>query len=214
MIAVVDYGLGNVRAILNIYDRAGIPAIAASCPEELERASGLILPGVGAFDWAMSKLRASGLAEVLNVQVVEKAIPVLGICVGMQMMASGSDEGSLPGLSWIPGYVRKFSTRQDWPGLPAPHMGWNDLDVSESGQALFDSTFERQSFYFLHSYYFDPAGTSTNVLATADYGGAFASAVGCKNATGVQFHPEKSHRWGESLLIRFAVEVCGCCARV
>jgi len=201
MITIVNYGLGNVLAFANIYQRLGIPFRLASNAAELEGATRLILPGVGAFDWAMKRLAASGMRAHLDKLVKEHQVPVLGVCVGMQMMARRSDEGELPGLGWIPANVRRFDDSGFDQKTHLPHMGWNDV-TPELGNALFREL-ETPRFYFLHSYYFEPDGTDS-VLATCDYMGRFASAVRVNHIYGVQFHPEKSHQWGVQLLKNFA----------
>lgn len=201
MIAIVQYGLGNVAAFANIYKRLNIPAGIAVTPEEILVADRLILPGVGAFDWAMKRLDASGLRPALE-EAVSHGIPVLGICVGMQMMAQRSDEGKLPGLGWIAGEVRRFDEAAFTQKTCLPHMGWNDVAPCD-GDGLFRELVEGARFYFLHSYYFVPCNPD-HVLATTDYNGCYASAVRSGNVFGVQFHPEKSHAWGIQLLKNFA----------
>lgn len=200
MIGIVDYGLGNVQAIMNIYRRLNIPAALASAPDDLARAERLILPGVGAFDWAMSRLEASGMLPGLHERVAS-GTPILGICVGMQMMAPCSDEGERPGLGWIDGAVRKFDFGAE-PKVPLPHMGWNDV-APAGGHPLFAGLEQDAQFYFLHSYYFAPASADAT-LCTTDYGGRYASGVHAGHVLGVQFHPEKSHHWGIRLLKNFA----------
>lgn len=202
MIRVVDYGVGNIQAFLTMLKRLGIEAGRASSAAELADATRLILPGVGAFDHAMELLNRSGMRQPLEEMVVVRKVPVLGICVGMQMLASGSDEGQLPGLGWIPGRVRAFVSHPQSRNLPLPHMGWNDLQVDGSS-GLFRGFSERPRFYFLHSYYFDCADRS-QVLATAEYGFAFDCVVSSGNIHGVQCHPEKSHHFGAQLLKNFA----------
>lgn len=202
MIAIVCYGLGNVQAIANIYKRLNIPAIMASEPEQLAQAERIILPGVGAFDWAMTRLNASGMRQALDRVVLEERKPVLGICVGMQMLAQASEEGELAGLGWIEGEIRKFDVTKFVQATRLPHMGWNNIQVASS-RGLFNELDAVARFYFLHSYYFAPHNAA-DVLTTTDYGGVFASAVGSHNIYGVQFHPEKSHQWGIQLLQNFA----------
>ncbi len=199
MITIIDYGLGNVLAFANSYKRLGVQVAIAREPEELARASKLILPGVGSFDHAMGLLNASGMRETLDELVVVKRVPVLGVCVGMQMLARGSEEGREEGLRWLLGDV----CRLDSPGAHLPHMGWNDVAPRESG-GLFAGLESEARFYFLHSYYFK-TDRPADVLATVDYGGTFACAVRSGNIFGVQFHPEKSHRFGMRLLQNFAV---------
>lgn len=202
MIAIVHYGLGNLQAFANIYKRLNIPAEIAETPEEILGADRIILPGVGAFDWAMKRLDASGLRPALEEAVVAQGRPVLGICVGMQMMAQRSDEGKLPGLGWIAGEVRRFNEAAFTQKTRLPHMGWNDVAPFD-GKGLFQELTDNARFYFLHSYYFVPRNPE-HVLATTDYNGRYASAVRSGNVLGVQFHPEKSHAWGIQLLKNFA----------
>lgn len=201
MIGIVDYGLGNIRAFLNVYRRLGIPATAADSRASLESASKLILPGVGAFDWALQRLDASGLREPLDEMVLERKVDVLGVCVGMQMMARSSEEGDSPGLGWIDADVRRIEDVDSDRQPMLPHMGWND-----AAPAAADSLFrgiESPRYYFLHSYCVVPDQPDCT-LATTEYGGRFTSAVQVGNVYGTQFHPEKSHHWGVQLLQNFA----------
>lgn len=209
MIAIVDYGLGNVQAIANIYKRLGIEATLARSADELAAGSHLILPGVGSFDWAMSRLDASGMRPTLERLVQTEGRPVLGICVGMQMMAERSDEGSAAGLGWFPARVKLFDDARFRGPTHLPHMGWNDV-VPARPDPLFAGLEQDSRFYFLHSYHFAPEDPA-HVLATASYGGDFACAVRRANVWGVQFHPEKSHQWGIQMLKNFAaLQGAGC----
>ena len=201
MITLVSYGLGNVQAFANIYRRLNIPVQIAQTVDELATAERIILPGVGAFDWAMTRLEASGLRPCLNDLVMERRRPVLGVCVGMQMMARLSDEGQLPGLGWIDAEVRRFDAGRFTQKTHLPHMGWNDVVPRRTDGLFQDMTSPR--FYFLHSYYFAPA-REEDTLAVTDYSKPFTSAVGVGNIYGTQFHPEKSHHWGIQLLRNFA----------
>lgn len=201
MIRVVDYGVGNIQAFMTMFKRLGIPAERARTPAELTDCTRLILPGVGAFDHAMRLLNESGLRPKLDSLVNESKVPILGICVGMQMLASESEEGVLPGLSWVPGRVRAFAATPQASDQPMPHMGWNDLQVRGKAQLLSGSS--SPQFYFLHSYYFD-AEDKADVIATAHYGIDFDAAVSRGHIHGVQFHPEKSHHWGAQLLKTFS----------
>lgn len=202
MIAIVDYGLGNVQAIANIYKRLNIPALLASTPAALESADRILLPGVGSFDWAMQSLERAGLRTCLDKLVMQERRPVLGICVGMQMMAKSSEEGQEAGLGWFDATVKRFDFKERAEPLMLPHMGWNDVTASRTSPLL--TGLEQDArFYFLHSYYFAPANQD-DVIASADYGGAFACGVQSGNCYGVQFHPEKSHGWGVQLLKNFA----------
>lgn len=202
MIAIVDYGLGNIKAIANIYKRLRVETCLATSKKDLEAATKIILPGVGAFDWAMTRLAESGLKEHLDELVVGKGIPVLGICVGMHMMAKRSDEGQLPGLDWIDAEVKRFDTSGFGGTTHLPHMGWNDVTPEKNG-CLFNHIESDARFYFLHSYFFRP-NRSSEILSFTDYHGFFASSVKSGNVFGVQFHPEKSHHWGIQLLKNFA----------
>lgn len=201
MITIVNYGLGNIQAFVNIYKRLNIPVRVALTAEDLTGTERIILPGVGSFDWAMECLNRSGMRELLNDLVLKQKCPVLGICVGMQMMAQRSEEGELPGLGWIDAEVNRFDESSFHQQTHLPHMGWNDVSPV-IGNSLF-SGLEDPRFYFLHSYYFLPTHPS-NTLATTNYNGSFVSAAKADNIYGVQFHPEKSHQWGVQLLKNFA----------
>jgi glutamine amidotransferase len=204
MIAIVDYGLGNVQAFVNLYKRIGIEIVAARSADELVRASRLILPGVGSFDHAIELLEASGMRSTLDELVLKKGVPVLGVCVGMQIMADSSDEGSRCGLGWIPGEVKALKPALETSGqrLPLPHMGWNDVRPT-AGNPLFKGLEQEARFYFLHSFYFTCADAGA-AGATCEYGLEFACAVRSGRIHGVQFHPEKSHHFGSELLKNFA----------
>lgn len=199
-ITLIDYGLGNIHAFANIYRRANIDVEIANTPNQLEKAEKLILPGVGAFDWAMERLDRSGFRDELDNAVLGRKVPVLGVCVGMQMMARSSTEGKLPGLGWIDAEVRRFNEISNHT-MPLPHMGWNDIHAISS-DCLFKNM-EDPRFYHLHSYCVIPA-KAEHVLARAEYGVTFTAAVRNENVFGTQFHPEKSHQWGIDLLRNFA----------
>ena len=202
MIAIIDYGLGNINAFVNIYKQLNVSFKLAKKVEDLDDATKLILPGVGAFDHAMEQLAASGMQDRLNELVLQKKLPVIGICVGMQMMANSSDEGNLPGLGWIDATVKKFDASKITYTTRLPHMGWNDVaPVAEN--PLFKGLEKDAKFYFLHSYYF-ACNNATDTLAITDYGGEFACAANHSNIYGVQFHPEKSHHYGIQLLKNFS----------
>lgn len=201
MLTIIDYGVGNVLAFANVFTRLNVPFAIATKPEDLAIASKLILPGVGSFDFAMQTLNASGMRAELERLVVVEKVPVIGICVGMQMLANFSEEGQMPGLGWIKGTVRQFKFDKQL-NLTMPHMGWNDVQPAVSSP-LFKGLEQESIFYFLHSYYFD-AEESNNVLSYSHYGFDFHSAVCKDNIYGVQFHPEKSHSYGHTLLKNFA----------
>ena len=202
VIAIVDYGLGNVRAFAHIYKNLNVPCTLAASAGELERATGLILPGVGAFDHAMEMLERSGLRGKLEELVRDRRVPVLGVCLGMQMLARSSEEGRRPGLGWIAGEVKKLRLPDPPGGVRLPHMGWNDVTPVQPG-GLFSGLAEGAVFYFLHSYYFS-CDDERDAVAVTEYGLRFACAVNSGRVYGVQFHPEKSHRQGIRLLENFA----------
>lgn len=202
MITIVDYGLGNVGAFANTYKRMDLPVRVARTADELAAAERIILPGVGAFDHAMNLLDGSGMRDTLEDLVVNKKRPVIGVCVGMQMLAEGSDEGERAGLGWISGRVRHFSRAPSNAELPMPHMGWNDVKPAAE-ERLFRGLETDARFYFLHSFYFEAADVA-DVAAHTSYGLEFACAVRRDHVHGVQFHPEKSHHFGSTLLKNFA----------
>lgn len=197
MIAIVDYGLGNIRAFGNIYKRLNVPFVYASTVNELMKATGIVLPGVGSFDYAMKKLNDSGLRETLDKLVLEKKTPVIGICVGMQIMANSSDEGTTKGLGWLDTNVKKFDEKSEF---PLPHMGWNQLLLNDN--PIFTELKSTPEFYFLHTYHFD--AEFEHVIATAQYANKIGCIVNQDNIYGIQCHPEKSHQAGVTLLKNFA----------
>jgi len=202
MIVIIDYGLGNIRAFENVYKQLNVPIRIATTASDISDATKIILPGVGAFDYAIEQLDKSGMRSALDEKVLQQRVPVLGICVGMQIMAKSSEEGSLSGLGWIDAVVKKFDASKIKQATQLPHMGWNDVQ-HESDSRLFKDLEKESRFYFLHSYYFH-AFKAENILAITDYGGEFTSAVNTDNIYGVQFHPEKSHHYGIQLLKNFA----------
>lgn len=203
MIGIIDYGVGNIQAFMTLFKRMGLDAQRADTVGALKDATRLVLPGVGHFDHAMQRLNESGMRPTLEELVLDANVPVVGVCVGMQMLANGSDEGVLPGLGWIPGRVRAFASHPKTAQFPMPHMGWNDLKHSK-GAKLFSRGFEdAPQFYFLHSFFFD-AEDKSDVAATAHYGIDFDAVVSRGHIHGVQCHPEKSHHWGVQLLKNFA----------
>lgn len=203
MISIINYGSGNVRAIANIYDQLNINYSIVDNPNDFPAdTSKIILPGVGAFDETMSNLYNSGFKNLLDLKVLQEKIPVLGICVGMQILALGSEEGKLPGLGWINGKVKKFELAKLNFKPKIPHLGWNSINPEINNSKLFDGIEFKKGFYFIHSYYFE-CDNSSNILSKTEYGTEFASAVNNENIYGVQFHPEKSHKNGIQLLKNF-----------
>jgi glutamine amidotransferase len=200
MIVIVNYGTGNLGSMLNIFKRIGVPAVIEFDPERIARAQKLILPGVGAFDAAMDRInRVPGLREVLDAKALSECIPILGVCLGMQLLTSGSEEGGLPGFGWIPGAAYRFPKAA---GLKVPHMGWSVAKPISASPLTVDSG-EDARYYFAHSYYVrteDPA----HVLLRTNYGIEFDSGICRDNIFGLQFHPEKSHRFGMKILQNFA----------
>jgi imidazole glycerol-phosphate synthase subunit HisH len=203
MIAIVDYGSGNVAAIADIFKRLRIPHVITRDHTELRTADGYILPGVGAFDPTMRTLTASGLVEVLNEEVHSRGKKIMGICVGMQILGSSSDEGQRAGLGWIPGHIRRIDkpTLKMKPKLP--HMGWNSVKLRRPSLLFRDVDLNR-GFYFLHSYHFE-ADNADNVVSTTEYGNELSCAVENGNVYGLQFHPEKSHSNGVAVFRNFAM---------
>jgi glutamine amidotransferase len=202
MIAIIDYGSGNIAAIANIYKQLKVPYIVTANLAELATAERYVLPGVGAFDITMRSLIESGMADLLGEQVIGKGKKVLGICVGMQILAQSSEEGQSPGLGWIPGCVRKIDATTLGCSPKLPHMGWNSVKL-KGDTPLFRGVDVDRGFYFLHSYYFDAADAG-NVYATVEYGKHLPCAVARTNIFGLQFHPEKSHANGIAMLRNFA----------
>lgn len=194
MIVVVDYGMGNIGSILNMLRKAGAGATLSSDPAVLLKANRLILPGVGAFDAGMHNLMTSGLVEVLNHKVLQERTPILGICLGFQLFTRSSEEGQSPGLGWLDAQTVRFSFDNASEQRKIPHMGWNNVCVCKP-TPLFPSPEQEQRFYFVHSYYVQ-CNNSSDILTRTDYGIEFTSAVCRDNILGVQFHPEKSHRFG------------------
>lgn len=198
MIAIVDYGVGNLGSVRNMLRRAGLACVISGDPETIFSASKIILPGVGAFDRAMNQLRASGLIAILNEKVLVKQTPLLGICLGMQLLTHGSEEGLLPGLGYIPARAHRFPQQS---GLKVPHMGWNRISKSQSNPLTKDLADDAR-FYFVHSYYVKVEHAAHSLLK-CEYGVEFDAGIARGNVFGAQFHPEKSHKFGLALLTAF-----------
>jgi len=205
MIVIIDYGMGNTGSVKNMFNRIGIRAEVSSCPQIISKASGLVIPGVGSFDSGMRRLEEKGLVTLLNDLVIKEKVPVLGICLGMQLLGNGSEEGGKEGLGWISGKSVRFSFKnKNKQKLNVPHMGWNYIKpCSEDG--LFKNNDCELRFYFVHSYYF-VCDRKNDIHATCSYGHDFACAIRRENIYGAQFHPEKSHRNGMRILMAYASE--------
>jgi imidazole glycerol-phosphate synthase subunit HisH len=199
MITIIDYGMGNLGSILNMFKFIGVKASVTSSHEEIRNAEKLLLPGVGAFDAAISRIQKSGLREILDRKVLADKIPVLGICLGMQLLTRGSEEGELPGLDWIPGETKRFPANQ---ALKVPHMGWN-IVIPNTQSSITTHLTKGSRFYFVHSYYVSVDNPQHSILRTS-YGTEFDAAIQRDNIYGAQFHPEKSHKFGMQLLKSFA----------
>lgn len=201
MLTIIDSGVANVGSVANMLHRIGVQARVSKDLDEIAQAERLILPGVGSFDGAVSSWKGWGLVDALNKAVLERGAPCLGICLGMQVMARSSEEGILPGLGWFDAKVVRF--RQDQvPPLRVPHMGWNVVSPVRE-HAIFAELSDEARFYFVHSYHI-VCDRAQDVLALCDYGTEFACSIQRENIVGVQFHPEKSHRFGMRLLENFA----------
>lgn len=202
MIGIINYGSGNIIAISNILKDLNLEHTVITKESELDKIKKIILPGVGAFDQTITELNTSGLRDKLDRLVLKSAIPTLGICVGMQIMANNSQEGNLDGLGWIEGSVEKFN-KDLMPGKPKlPHMGWNSISPI-SDNKLFDNIDTNRGFYFLHSYHYQ-CDDENNCLAKSDYYINLTSAINKDNIYGVQFHPEKSHLNGIQIFSNFS----------
>lgn len=200
-VVVVNAGIGNLGAIPNMLKRLGSAAHISADLGEIAAADRIILPGVGAFDAAMQSLADLGLIEVLNRKALEERVPILGVCLGMELLGTASEEGALPGLGWIKGRALRFKSHDGGPLLRIPHMGWNYVRPTANG-ALFAELGESPRFYFAHSYHL-VCDDEADVAGVTRYGSPFVSAVHRGNISGIQFHPEKSHRFGLQVFRNF-----------
>lgn len=201
MITIIDYGMGNLGSISNMFKRIGVPCEITGDKEKISAAQKILLPGVGAFDAAMQRINDEGFREVLDKKALHDKVPVLGICLGMQLLTNSSEEGVLPGLGWIPGKTTKFAFEKG-SQLKVPHMGWNQVLEKNSSRLTHDLPPEPR-FYFVHSYYVKTEDRK-DVLTTTVHGIEFDSIIQKGNIYGAQFHPEKSHKFGMKLLENFA----------
>jgi glutamine amidotransferase len=202
MIVIIDYGVGNLSSIKNMMKKAGCEAVISSDPEIISSAEKLILPGVGSFDHGISSLKSASFFNVLEEKVMIKRTPVLGVCLGAQLMAESSEEGNLPGLNWIEGNVIRFKKEQvEKLSLKIPHMGWAEIYIQKNSN-LFRDMYPDSRFYFVHSYHW-VCSNANDVLVSANYGYDFTAGIEHGNIAGVQFHPEKSHKYGLRLFENF-----------
>ena len=201
MITIVDYGLGNLGSIINMLKKIGAQAKLSASKLDIEKADKLILPGVGAFDNGMKQLRERDLIDVLNWKALEEKVPTLGICLGMQLLGNSSEEGSEKGLGWIDAETVKFQFNSENAHLKVPHMGWNLVKEAKES-VLNKDLYNEPRFYFVHSYHF-VCRNATDELLRSKYGIVFTSAIEKDNIMGVQFHPEKSHKFGMQLFRNF-----------
>ncbi len=201
MITIIDYGMGNTGSIVNMLKKIGIQSQITSDPEKIAIARKIILPGVGHFDRAMEKISQNGLREILDQKALKEKVPFLGICLGMQLLTKSSEEGQCAGMGWIPAKTVRFDFSEESP-LKIPHMGWNMVQRSTPSTLTEDFEPEHR-FYFVHSYHAQVEDEKYSILKTV-HGYCFDSAIQNDNIFGVQFHPEKSHRFGLRLLKNFA----------
>lgn len=203
MVVILDCGMGNLQSVVRAFQKTGVPVRVSASPGDLEEAGRIVLPGVGSFDQGMRSLRDTGLLPVLERRVHQDKVPVIGICLGMQMLTEGSEEGSCPGLGWIRGRTRRFQPNGQV--LKIPHLGWNEVETRRESPLLGAAPANR-CFYFAHSYYVS-CDEEGDVLATTRYGQEFVSALNRGNIYGTQFHPEKSHADGLRIIENF-VKAC------
>lgn len=211
MVSILDYGMGNTGSIQNMLKKIGINSALVASADDIKNSIALIIPGVGHFDSAMKRIRDNNLIGALNEASQIRKIPILGICLGMQLMTRGSEEGSAEGLGWIQAETRKMIANTN--ALKVPHMGWNLINLQKQHPAFENDGLEEHRFYFVHSYavYCD---NQEDILSITSYGNEFVSAFSFENLTGVQFHPEKSHKFGNAFFRNYASKFWGYQQRV
>ncbi len=201
MITIIDYGMGNLGSIYNMFKHINVESKISKDTDEISKAEKILLPGVGSFDAAIERIRENGLKEILDQKVLVEKVPILGICLGMQILTSESEEGNLEGLNWISGRTKKFVFADNH--IKIPHMGWNIVRSSKTNPLTYNLA-EDSRFYFVHSYYVKVYEEKNSLLKTTYGGIEFDSAIQKDNIWGTQFHPEKSHKFGMKLLENFA----------
>ncbi len=201
MITIVDYGMGNLGSVFNMFKKIGVASKITSDLNDIKAAEKILLPGVGSYDNAMKRINDSGFRAVLDQKALEEKVPVLGICLGMQLLTLGSEEGTEKGLGWINANAKKFRFQKE-EKLKVPHMGWNRV-FETAPNKLTSKLPEEPRFYFVHSYYVEVENQENSILKTK-YGLEFDSAIQHENIYGAQFHPEKSHKFGMKLFENFA----------
>jgi imidazole glycerol-phosphate synthase subunit HisH len=204
MISIIDYGMGNLGSIVNMYKKIGVKTQLVSDVSGIEKSAKILLPGVGSFDAAMKRIDQLGIRDILNEKALKEKVPILGICLGMQLLTMGSEEGNMPGFGWIPAYTKDFKKALDTQIFKVPHMGWGEAKITQKSPLTrgFESL-EELRFYFVHSYYVKCDIPKDSILKS-NYGVDFDSAIQRENIYGAQFHPEKSHKFGMKLLENFS----------
>ena len=202
MITIVDYGMGNLGSLQNMFKKIGEESIISSNKEDIENATKLLLPGVGSFDNAMKNLEKLNLIEVIKIKVLQDNVPIMGICLGMQLLTNSSEEGSMKGFGFIDAEAKKFKFKNLNERLPIPHMGWNKTNIHKESKLYKDNNDKNRRFYFVHSYAVT-CNDENDILTTTNYGYSFVSSFEKGNIIGCQFHPEKSHKYGMKLLKNF-----------
>jgi len=200
VITIIDYGMGNLGSVKNMFKKIGESAIVSSNREDIKNATSILLPGVGAFDNAMKNLKSLDIIEPIRERVLEDKIPIMGICLGMQLLTKGSEEGQFNGFGFVDAYAKKFDFDNN--NLPIPHMGWNRTNLQKDSNLYRDNDDKNRRFYFVHSYAVE-CSDSSDILTTTEYGYEFVSSFEKENIIGCQFHPEKSHKYGMRLFKNF-----------
>ena len=202
MVTIIDYGVGNLNSIKNMLKKIGVDSVISSQSTDIENAEKLILPGIGSFEYGMKKLRSSEFFQSLQQKVLQNKTPILGVCLGAQLLLNGSEEGQpVEGLGWIDGKAVRFDQDKMADNFKVPHMGWNELTIKKES-TLFTNMYPDQRYYFVHSYHM-VCNQQADILAESNYSYNFVAAVEKQHIVGVQFHPEKSHKFGMKLYENF-----------